>query len=343
MKRTLYLLLLSLMTISACHRGGGDKVPGSIAAGDTVKARLQELTEQIADHSSDAGLYNQRARYYLLDRQMDKALNDINKAISYDANNPAYLTTLSDIYLLMGKPDGSRDALTKAVKIDPANKDALLKLAKLYLIVKDYKNCHAIVKQLLALDNSIAQAWFTRAIALLEQGDTIHAVSDLMQAVDKNQQYYEAYVQLGELFAIKKDPLAVLYFNNALNIKPHSKEALYMLGLFYQENGQYNKAIATYQSLARVDTAFREAPYNIGYICLVYLKDFPKAVAFFTESLKRDPGYCQAWFNRGYAYELSGQYQKAYDDYQQALKVEVNYEKAIEGLNRLDKLMVRKR
>ena len=198
------------------------------------------------------------------------------------------------------------------------------------------------MKQLLTIDDGNASAYFTRAIGLLEQGDTIHAVSDLMQAVDKNQQYYEAYVQLGELYSIKKDQTAVLYLNNALKIRPQSREALYMLGLFYQETGQYEKAISSYRLLGKSDTAFREAPYNIGYICLVYLKDFPRAVTFFTESLKKDPGYYQAYFNRGYAYELAGDYKKAYDDYQRSLKIEVNYDKAIEGLNRLDKLMVRK-
>ena len=109
-----------------------------------------------------------------------------------------------------------------------------------------------------------------------------------------------------------------------------------MLGLQYQETGKYDKAIATYQILAKTDTAFREASYNQGYIYLVYLKDFQKAALFFTESIKKDPNYFEAYFNRGYAYELAGDRKKAYEDYQKSLKIKVNYDKAIEGLNRLD-------
>ena len=87
-----------------------------------------------------------------------------------------------------------------------------------------------------------------------------------------------------------------------------------MLGLFYQETHQFALAIATYQTLGKADTAFREAPYNIGYIYLVYLKEFTRAIPYFTESLKKDPNYYQAYFNRGYAYELMGQTEKAAAD-----------------------------
>jgi tetratricopeptide (TPR) repeat protein len=241
----------------------------------------------------------------------------------------------------MGQPQNSRDALFKATSINPKDKDALLKLAKLYLIIKDYSKCYETVHQILSLDNTVASAYFTRAIGLLEQGDTNRAVTDLMQAVDNNQNYYEAYVQLGDLYAMKKDPLAEAYLKNALRIRPQSREANYMLGMYYQETAQYEKAITIYQNLSKTDSAFREASYNIGYIYLVYLKDFKKAIPFFTESLTKDPGYYQAYFNRGYAYELSGDYKKAAEDYQKALKIKVNYDKAVEGLNRLDKKKIR--
>jgi len=149
-------------------------------------------------------------------------------------------------------------------------------------------------------------------------------------------------LQLGDLYAIKKDPLAEAYLKNALKIRPKSIEALYMLGMYYQENSEYAKAIEVYQNLAQIDSSFREAPYNIGYIYMVYLKDFKQAISYFTESLKKDPEYHQAYFNRGYAYELSGDYKMATEDYQRSLKIKVNYDKAIEGLNRIDKLKIKK-
>jgi len=342
MKYIVYVFLGAVLMLSSCRSGNHQPVAKAKPGADTISAKIQELTGAIGNDASNADLYNQRAKCYLYDHRFDPALKDINKAISLRGNKSAYYVTLSDIQLLSGKPDVSLDALKKAVSINPEDPEALLKLSKLYLIIKDYKNCYLTVKQLLAIDNGNSAAYFTRAIGLLEQGDTISAVGDLRKAVDRNQKYFEAYVELGELYAVKKDPMAILYFQNALNIRPANREVLYMLGLFYQNNGQYEKAVSTYQSLARVDTTFREAPYNIGYIYLVYLKNFDMAEIYFTESLKKDPAYYQAYFNRGFAYEMAGNYKKAYEDYQRALKIEVNYDKAIEGLNRLDKKAVRK-
>jgi tetratricopeptide (TPR) repeat protein len=341
MKNQLTYLIVFLVALSSCQNGGetsgNQKQPA-----DSAKVTLEMLNKQIEGDISNPELYNNRAKFYLLDHQFDKALNDVHKAISMDKGKSKFYVTLGDIYLLMGKPVECKDALIKAVSVNASDTDALLKLAKLYLVIKDYKNCYITVKQLLAIDNGNSYAYYTRAIGLLEQGDTIHAVDDLKQAVDKNQEYYEAYVQLGELYAVKKDQLAELYLKNALNLRPLSREALYMLGMFYQETGKYDKAIATYQALSQADTAFREAYYNTGYIYLVYLKQFSKAIRFFTESIQKDPEYVEAYFNRGYAYELSGDYKHAYEDYQKSLKLRVNYDKAIEGLNRLDRMMVKK-
>lgn len=336
-----FFLILSFSLILAI----GCNSPSSrqeISGNDSLTLKLETLNKNLSDDPSNPDLYNARAACYLATHQYDKALQDVNKAISLNNRNTAYYITLSDIYLLMGQPQNSRDALLTAIRINSGDKDALLRLAKLYLIMKDYKNCYEMVRQALLIDNTLAPAYFTRAIGMLEQGDTNRAVTDLMQAVDKNQNYYEAYVQLGDLFAMKKDPLAEAYLKNALKLRPDSREALYMLGMFYQETAHYEKAIETYQTLIRTDPSFREAPYNIGYIYLVYLKDFAKAIPFFTASLERDPQFYQALFNRGYAYELSGDYKNAADDYQRSLKIKVNYDKAVEGLNRLDKKQIRK-
>jgi tetratricopeptide (TPR) repeat protein len=336
MKIPFLCLVLLAITLVSCGPGNtGEKFD---TPQDSVQARLDDLNKKIEASPDNADLLHDRARFYMSKTDFDKALKDIHAAISINDKKSAYFVTLSDIYLFTGRPDNCKESLVKAIGINPKDPDARLKLAKLYLIMKDYPNCFSEVKTLLDMDPLNASAYFTRAIALLEKGDTIRAVTDLKKAVENNQEYYEAYVQLGELYAVKKDGLAELYLKNALNIRPQSREALYMLGLFYQETGHYEQAISVYLNQLKIDSAFREAPYNIGYINLVYEKDYNKAIQYFSEALKRDPGYFKALYNRGYAYELSGQYAKAREDYQKTLKIEVNYEKAVEGLNRLDRM-----
>ncbi|MDD4604419.1 MAG: tetratricopeptide repeat protein [Bacteroidales bacterium] len=338
-KNLILFLFLSLLFITGCRNE--NKKQALTGGADSTKVILENLNQQISDHPKDAELYEQRAKLYLGIHQIDNALKDVNKAISLDPGKTDFFVTLSDIYLFMGQPEKSKEALIKSIELNSKNLEAYSRLAKLYLIVKDYRNCYETVKKILNIDNNYATAYFTQALGLLEQGDTNRAVANLMQAVDKNQAYYEAYIQLGELYSLKKNPLAVGYLKNAIRLRPASREALYMLGMYYQETGSYENAIATYQNLSKSDTLFRESPYNIGYIYLVYLKDFPQAITYFTKSLNKDPGYYQAYFNRGYAYELSGNYAKATEDYQKSLKIKVNYDKAVEGLNRIDKKKIK--
>jgi tetratricopeptide (TPR) repeat protein len=339
MKSGWLIIIVFILSLVSCKFENKDKVEsdGSVA-NDPVKTTLEDLNKQIAENSSDPDLYNKRAGFYLLDQQFDKAFKDINLAISLSPKNPLYYITLSDIYLLQGQTKNCAESLTKAISLDPENNEALLKLAKLNLIIKEYPATFEYVKKALNVDAVNPRAYFIRAIALLEKGDTVRAAEDLKKAVDQDQEFFDAYLELGELYSIKKDKMAADYLRNALNIRPESKEALYLLGMFYQENDQIDKALETYAILGKVDTTFKNAPYNTGYIYLVYLKDFQQAVRFFSKAIQKDPGYAEAYYNRGYAYELSGQFDKAYSDYKMTLKLKTNYKKAIDGLNRLDKI-----
>jgi len=339
-KRLPVWLVVSLFGLFACNRGGSEFKPKNAA--DSDRLVLENLNQKITDYPHNSVFYQDRSRFFSNDRQFDNALKDINKAISLDPKDPDKYVTLSEIYLLMGQIQSATDALTKAINIDPASKLALLKMAKLNLVVRDYPKTFEYIKKTLSISEMNPEAYFTRAIALLETGDTNKAVTDLLKAVDQNQGYYDALMELGELFSIKKDVIAADYLKNALTLRPNSKEALYLLGMFYQETSQYYKAIEVYKRLQKTDTTFRNAPYNIGYIYLVYLKDFPMAISYFSAAIKTDPGYFEAYFNRGYAQELMGVYEKANADYKMALKIKVNYPNAVEGLNRLDRQRIRK-
>lgn len=338
MKNLFHSLLGVLIVVLLSCTGGKKEASNEKLLSDTARETIESLTEKIKDAPSNAQLYGQRAKAFLMDQQIDKAINDASKAISLDPKNPEYQIVLSDIYLLSGKTQECESTLNRILELDPKNKAAILRLAKMHLVVRNYPGTFADIKRALEMDPINPEAYFTRSIALLEKGDTLHALDDLRKAVEQDQNYFEAYLELGELYSLKRDRLAADYFKNALNIRPNSVEARYMLGMFYQETDQYDKAIETYSILAKADTTFKSAPFNIGYIYLVYLNDFKKAIIYFTDAIKRDPGYIEAWFNRAYSNELAGNYTDAYSDYKMVLKLKTNDEKAIEGLNRLDKI-----
>ena len=50
-----------------------------------------------------------------------------------------------------------------------------------------------------------------------------------------------------------------------------------------------------------------------------------------------DKNYAEAYYNRGYTYELMNDFDNARKDYKMAMQIKTNYQKAIEGMNRLEK------
>jgi tetratricopeptide (TPR) repeat protein len=330
------LLLWPVLLTVSCQQPVERKPQKVQPSADSASIEVEALNKQITLDSTNPENYYQRSRYYLEKKEINKALSDIGKAIELNNRNADYYVTLADLYLAMGKIPNCLDALKKAEEIDPENNDALLKLAEVYLILKDYRNSFDYTKKALDHDLNNPVAYFIRGYAYMEQGDTTLAIKSFQVAADQDQQYYNAYIELGLLYAAKKNPLAMSYLQTAVAIDPDRAEGYYLLGLAYQEQEIIPKAIETYEKLLVVSPEYKEAYYNLGYINLVYLHDFNKAIQYFDKALLLDPGYTDAYFNRGYSYELNGDFDSARKDYRKALEITPNYERAITGLNRLD-------
>ncbi len=337
MKRYSYLIVLGfLIGLFACNTTSEKQNTSDIADTLAPNAALYSLNQKIeADKNNDAA-FIECAEYYLLANNVDSALRDILIAIDIDKNNSRHYVALSDAYLAMGNPDKCHEALEKAVQIDPENKDAILKQARLYLIMRDYERCYKRLDDLIAIDRINPRAYYVGSIALLEEADTAGAIKNLRIAIDQDPEFFDAQFQLGVLLSAQKDPLAINYLQNALTINPQAIQAYYQLGLFFQENNRLKSAVQTYQSILDIEPAYYPALYNLGYINLVYQKDFAAAADYFTQVINLVPDFAEAWYNRAYSYELMGKINLARKDYQQTLVVKNNYPKAIEALNRLD-------
>ncbi len=198
------VLLVIFFMITSC--GGRHKaVEKNNSDKDTLVRLLDNLSKKIADHPSDPDLLQQRSKYYLLDHKENLAFADISKAISLSPGKASLYITLSDVYLGMGKPDNCNEALQKAISIEPRSNPALIRLSKLSLIIKDYKATFEYARRALEIEPQNPQVYFTMALALLEKGDTVLAVEDFKKTLDQDQGFYEADIELGELYSMRKE------------------------------------------------------------------------------------------------------------------------------------------
>jgi len=330
------VILFLVMTVFACKNRNTGIDQNRID--EQTLGTLAYLNLMIAEDTANAELYNQRARYYLQKDQINNALNDINKTLSIDPNNVDYLITLSDIYLQMGQTENVTLTLHRAIDLEADNPKPYISLGKLYIVLENYQLAFDYFDQAIFLDDLDPEPYFLKGYANLEKGDTSLALEYFQTSVERDQDYIKGYVELGSVMLDLNNSLAIDYFINAVDLEPENAEVIYMLGLSYQTFGLLDDALETYHRLLEIDSTYFKAEYNIGFISLVYLEEFEQAVNHFSRAIELNPDFFEAFYNRGLCYEILGDYNKAREDYQQLLDIHANYQRAIEGLNRLDQV-----
>lgn len=335
-KRSLGIVLSGLILAFLLASCGSPNKSTQSDGIDSVLNPLDEISKRI-DASPDVdSLYKIRAKLYLDQKQPEKALSDIRKAIELNPQVTDYHILLGDIYLSMGNIESSKKSLINAFEMDPRNPEPSTKLAELYLFLEDYDKVYLYCNKAIEIDKYNAPGYFIKGFALLEQDDTAKAIFNLQQATQNDPEYYDAFVMLGHIFQIKGDPIAGNYLKTAVRIRPTSVEARYHYGMWLQEQEMIEDALIQYDAILQIDPRNKNAWYNIGYVNLVFLQNFQTAVEKFSKAIEYDPQYAEAWYNRGLAYEQLGQFDKARSDYKKALQIIDNYDKAIEGLNRIE-------
>ena len=187
------------------------------------------------------------------------------------------------------------------------------------------------------IDPNHYRIYFLAGLNYTDMGDTTKAIENFQIAIEKNPNLYDGYIMLGLLYAGQKDTLALAYYDNALKLNDKSLEAYYNKAMFLQSIKRFDQAVKIYQFIIdSVDAGYKYAYYNIGYINMVYFKDYDKGIECFSKAIELDNKYAEAYYNKGVCYEMQKNYPKARLEFQTALRIRENYNKAIEGLNRIE-------
>jgi tetratricopeptide (TPR) repeat protein len=304
----------------------------------SMPEELVKIYKAIENDPNNASLYLDLSNYYMNVKQLDSALNNALVAIRLDSGNSDLYVTVSDIYFSMKYIDNAEEMLEKAIALDNKNNEAYLKLGELYFLLKDYKQSEEILTKAIQQSEYNPHAYHILAWNYREKGDTLMAIRYYLIAVEQDPDYFDAYTELGILYHYRHNPLAIDYYNNALNIQPENIQTLYNIAMFYQETEEYEKALEKYRMILQIDEHNKYVLHNMGWIYLMGEDKFEEAVVFFTKAIEQDTTYVEAVYNRGLSFEQLKKYDNARQDYMYSLRLITNYPLAIEGLNRLDQL-----
>jgi tetratricopeptide (TPR) repeat protein len=211
----------------------------------------------------------------------------------------------------------------------------MLSLARINIIFKKSETAFHLIQKAIENKRINPQAYYLAGVGYLDMGDTLSAINSFQTATQQDMNHFDAWLYLGMIYKGKNYVLADGYFKNAIRINPESKVAWYLLGMHYQNLSKIKESESAYDSALRIDPRFKDALYAKGYLLLVETDKYEEAIKLFSDALIIDPKFTDALYNRGYAYELNGQKELAKKDYEDVLKLQANYSKAVQGLNRL--------
>lgn len=337
LKRFLFVVVPAILLVS-CNSGSEKKEV--VAAEDSTVAKLKSpelkvVNEKLKATPNNPDLYLERGKVYLKLNDFEAAVADGNRALKLDSAKDAYYLFLTDAYFYGNHTRQAKDILERCVKNIPTSTEGFLKLAELFFYVKKYQESINNINNALKIDESMAKGYFLKGMCYKEMGDTALAVSSFQTACEQDNEYYDAFVETGRLFALKRNPLAIQYFNSALKINASSTEVVYMIGKYYQDTKKYAQAIDMYEKLLKMDPKYKNALYNLGAITFVTTKDREKAIGYFTRAIDTDSQYAEAYFARGICYEELKDIDNAIADYRMAAQYKPNFEPAITRLNNL--------
>lgn len=301
---------------------------------------LAKLTEAIAADSTNAELYYLRAQYYYDNKQIENAEKDILRCVALDNTQAKYYVLMSDVYFAQKETDLTEENLQRAIEIDADFNEARLKLAELYYYERMYDECMTAIDEASKRNPHNPTAYLIKAFCYKELQDTANYLRMLYLVKDQNPQEIKAHMELGYFYQQKKSPEAIPHYQNALIIDPNNEVVNYNLALLYSELGDMEKAKEQYNillSVAKEGIYAKNALYNLGYISANIDGDYEQAISYFTKAIEMDNLFTEAYYGRGEAYEQTGKYAEARNDYERCLKITTNYEPAIAGLNALDK------
>ena len=187
----------------------------------------------------------------------------------------------------------------------------------------------------LAIDTSrspaqLALALSYRAQALLNQNKCDLAIEDLNRARDvspskKSSAYYDVHLWISYYWQNCKGDFdrGIAVLNEAANIMPRDPAVYNQRANLYRDKGDYLAAIADInRSITLINNdPYRASAYNNRALILKAMGEYEKSAADFSVAIKLAPKNPKYYANRGDAWRLTGNLERALQDQDRAIEL----------------------
>lgn len=308
-----------------------------IADNDTsFSADIRSISARINQDPGNAELYYRRANTFFFEKRFPDARIDIDHALILDSLNPVYHFRKAEILMATDTAD-SRKAMfhyAAAVRLKPGYEEALTALGKMQVARQEYTQAETTLNKILELNPGNTNAMLLLGIAYKEMKDTGRAMARFEEALRLQPNEFNAIMQIANIYAARRDPVALQYYDRALTVDEFSDEAMYAKGFLLQQLGRYKDALSLYLRTKTTNPGHRFAYYNSAVIYGIF-EDWKEAYRWADDLIAIDDQFAKAFHYRGFVAEKLGRTTDAIGDYRRVLELDPANELAKEDLARL--------
>ena len=221
-------------------------------AGDKDKAMA--MADKLFSQSEDSGILQNLVKFYLSNRQVEKAEQQLLSAINRLTENYDLRISLSEIYLLSRQPVKALAILEQGLIQDkdpgaPGIIKSKNAIARIKVAQGKHTEALSLIEEVLAENPKDIDAHFLKGTIQLQQGDPASAVAEFRTVVNERPQMLMASLRLAEAHMANKEvELAGDVLHTARQAQPNSREALTALVKYHVYNKDFALAEETLTS-----------------------------------------------------------------------------------------------
>lgn len=303
---------------------------------DSIQSAIDSLSVLIRENPYADSLFYKRSYYFAFSGDITRAISDMEVAKKLNPEKVEYYLDLADFELNRGESRIAKNILDGAYEKFPENVEVMIRLANIYMAIGQYKEARTKLILASRIEPRNANLYMLSSIIFTEIGEDNRAIEELQKAVMYDPSFYDAHVMLGLINARLGNDMAIDHYENAMRVQPGNPEAVYNLGMFYQEKGMYDKALEIYQKgLDEVDARMQHFLFNQGFIYENYKNDYTQAISFYDSVIQYHPDDYRAFYRKGLCLQAMGKPDEAMVAHDMALKINPKFEEAYDALSAL--------
>ncbi|MGA1870801.1 MAG: fused MFS/spermidine synthase [bacterium] len=340
--RALYRIDTREPLMEALNRFRDNRLSFLTYAGEDEE-RLKEVKALVV-RQIEAKRHITNGNIYLTKGNGIEAIAEFEKAVNLRPEELStmekYVEFLADVYLGGGRYDQAISVLEKALAIRPDNSKAMVTLGALYVSQNEHQKAEQLLQKALSIDKRCAEAYLQLGYLYLVKKELPSALSSFNQLLQLQPENPQGYLYLGETYqALGEIKSAISAWQKSIDLQPTLAIAHLNLGNAYFEMGDFQDAEKEWQkALAGKAIDISTHLLNLGLLYFQSAK-YDKAIYAWQKAgeLKGDdPSHnFQIHYNSALAYYQKGQYEEAYSELKEGLRLEPGNQSALFLLERI--------